>query len=128
MKSQETTIAGKKATLAYCYATEIAYKMLSGQDINDFMKEAALALSDEPPRMPDVKSTVLLIIAAANAWYDSKREESPVKDTDIMYAATPEEMGKALGVIIALRKQFYDIPVGEPESDEKAEEGEQGKN
>ena len=36
MKQQTINIVGRDVTLAYCYATEICYKELSGQDITYF--------------------------------------------------------------------------------------------
>ena len=54
--------------LAYCFATEIAYKDLIDEDIADFMQEAVTAISGETPRMPDIKKTIFAIIAAAMAY------------------------------------------------------------
>ena len=55
MKTKEIEICGKKVTLSYCYATEIGYKMLTGEEIHSFMHECFLALNDKPVRMPDVQ-------------------------------------------------------------------------
>ena len=112
MTTTTITIAGKPVTLAYCYATEIAFKDLSGQDINDFMPAVGESLSAN--RMPDVKTTIFLILASITAYYSAKEQDPPVKDTDIMNDATPEELGNALGNVLALRGQFDHIPAGEP--------------
>ena len=56
MKKKEITLAGKHVTVAYCYATEIAYKDLSGQDIADFMGEVGEAIAAN--KMPDVKKSI----------------------------------------------------------------------
>ena len=48
------------------------------------------------------------------AYYHSKDEETPIKDTDLMNDTTPLELGTALGTIINLWAKFYHIPAGEP--------------
>lgn len=121
MKTKTNTICGKDVTLAYCYATEISYKILSDEDINDFVQEVHTALNAEPQRMPDVKKSVLLIIAAAMAYAESKGDKCPVSDKDLMYNATPDELGTALGTIIALRMEFYHVPTDEAEAAKKEE-------
>jgi hypothetical protein len=64
--------------------------------------------------MPDTKRSIYLVIAAIMAYYESVKEEAPIKDIDIMSEATPIELGKALGTIINLWAKFYNIPKGEP--------------
>lgn len=118
MIKKEITLCGKPVTLAYCYATEISYKLLSGQDINDFMPEVFEAIQREA--MPDARKTLYLILAATQANYNSQGMEPPIKDTDLMYETSPLEIGTALGTIIGLRADFYHIPEGEPE--DKADE------
>ena len=115
MITKEITIGGKPVTLAYCYATEISYKLLSDEDINAFMQEVHECMNAEPQRMPDIKKTMFLILAATSAYYESKGEELPIDDKTLMYETTPEELGTALGVVLGLRGQFYAIPTGEPE-------------
>lgn len=114
MKKKEITICGKPVTLGYCYATEIGYKLLSDHDIADFAKEVAECLTVEPPSMPDTLNVIHAILASVNAYYESKGEESPIKDTDLMYDASPTEIGTALGTIISLRAEFYHLPTDEP--------------
>lgn len=105
--------------LAYCYATEIAFKTLSGQDVSDFMMEVGEALTNDT--MPDIEKTTFLIIAAITSYYNRQLQEPPVKDTDIISDATPLEFGTALGTVLTLRNRFYGVPAGEPE--DKPEEG-----
>ncbi len=121
MKTREITIAGKQVTLAYCYATEIGFKDLADQDINYWMVEAVTALQEQ--RMPDIKKTIFAILASMMAYCNAKGEEAIIADTDLMNDATPEEIGMALGTIIALRAEFYHLPKDEPE--DKKEEGEE---
>lgn len=121
MKTREITIAGKQVTLAYCYATEIGFKDLADQDINDWMAEAVEAL--QAKRMPDIKKTIFAILASQMAYCNAKDVDATIADDDLMNDATPEEIGMALGTIIALRAEFYHIPKDEPE--DKKEEGEE---
>jgi hypothetical protein len=112
MIHEEVTLAGKPVTLGYCYATEIAYKDLAGQDISDFLTEALPLIQDN--KMPDIKKSIYAILSCMIAYYESIGKKSPVKDTDLMNEATPLEIGTALGTFITLRAKFYNIPTGEP--------------
>lgn len=120
MNTKEITIIGKKVTLAYNYATEIAYKNSTDEDIEDYMKEAVAAVQES--KSPDVKKTIYCIIASMLSYYESKGEDSPVSDQDLMFECSPQELGVALGTIIALRAQFYHVPADEPK--DKQEENE----
>lgn len=112
MKKKEITLAGKQVTVAYCYATEIAYKDLSGQDIADFMGEVGEAIAAN--KMPDVKKSIFLLVAAIMSYYETKKEDAPISDAQIMTEATPLEMGAAIGAVLNLRSEFYILPEGEP--------------
>jgi len=115
MITKEITIGGKPVTLAYCYATEISYKILSDEDINIFMTEVYECMNDDIQRMPDIRKTIFLILAAISAYYESRGEELPIDDKTLMYECKPEELGTALGIVLGLRGQFYAVPTGEPE-------------
>lgn len=112
MTTKEIEICGKKVSLGYCYATEIAYKDMSGEDMNDYMTTAVGALQDK--KMPDVKKTIYAILSAMMAYYNSIGEETPIKDVDLMNDVTPTELGTAIGTLIAIRVEFYHVPDGEP--------------
>ena len=120
MTTKTITIAGKEVTLAYCYATEIGYKLLSDEDITAYMADAMEALKES--RMPDTRKTVYVVIAAINAYSEWKGEQPVISDRDLMYDATPLELGTALGTIIQLRADFYKVP-----SDEQKDEQPEGK-
>ncbi|MBQ8938195.1 MAG: hypothetical protein IJ066_10870 [Bacteroidaceae bacterium] len=130
MIHEEITIAGKPVTLGYCYATEIAYKGLSGEDIASIIQDTIAAINAKPAGMPDVKRCIYLVLAAAMAYYQSKGEDepTPIKDTDLMNEATPLELGTALGTIINLWAKFYNIPAGEPKDKPAKGKGKKGKN
>lgn len=121
MKKKEITLAGKKVTVAYCYATEIAYNELSGQDITDFMVEVGEALKDN--KMPNVKKSIFLLVAALMSYYDTKKEDAPITDKQIMTEVTPLEMGAAIGAVLSLRSEFYALPEGEPKEKKNARKG-----
>jgi hypothetical protein len=123
MKQKEITICGQQVTLAYCYATEISYKILSGEDVTDFILESAPKIDNN--RMPDIRNTIFLILAAMQAYYESKEMQAPITDKQLMYECTPQELGEALGVILGLRAQFMNIPIGEPEDKPQEDDGEE---
>lgn len=125
MITKEITLCGKHVTLAYCYATEISYKILSDEDITDFIIEVATAIQDKN-RMPDIRKTIFLVLASMQSYYESKGEKAPITDKQMMYDSMPEELGTALGVVIGLRTNFYHIPKGEPV--DKPNEGSEEKN
>lgn len=125
MNAKEITICGKQVTLAYCYATEISYKILADQDILNFMQEVSDALQAEPQQMPDIRKTIFLLLASMQSYYDSlpagqdgQKPQPPVTDEDLMYHCTPQDLGVALGTILGLRSQFYHLPSDEPEEKE----------
>lgn len=119
MTTKNITIAGKEITLAYCYATEIGYKLLSDEDINDYLTDAIEAI--EQKTMPDIRKTVYAVIAAINAYSEWVGEKPAITDRHLMYDATPLELCTALGTILRLRADFYKLPEGEPK-DEQPEE------
>ena len=124
MNQSEITIAGKTVTIGYCFATEIAFKDLAGIDINDFMNEVFTALNAQPQRMPDIKKSICLLLASMISYYQEQEKEVPITDSEIMNNASPIELGNAIGAVLTLRGQFYQIPEGEP----KDKEGKTGKN
>ena len=63
-KTEQRTV-----TMGYCYATEIAFKDLAGQDISDFMTEALPLIQDN--KMPDIKKTIYAILSCMIAYYHS---------------------------------------------------------
>lgn len=121
MIHEEITLAGKTVMLGYCYATEIAYKDMSGEDIAAIIQKTIAAVNAKPAQMPDAKRSIYLVLAAVMAYYQSIGEDAPIRDTDLMNDTTPLELGKALGTIINLWAKFYNIPKGEPE--EKPQKG-----
>lgn len=123
MITKEITLCGKQVTLAYCFGTEIGFKLLTEQECSDFMKEVIIGLNAK--KDPDRSKSMSLIVSAMTAYYESlpagpdgKKQESPVTDEDIIYRATIDDLGLAVGTIVGLYLEFYKIPVGEPEDKE----------
>jgi hypothetical protein len=125
MITKEVTICGKQVTLAYCYATEIAYKNLCNEDMFDYIKHAIESIQAE--RDPDIEKTIYAIIASMMAYYEEK-DKAPIKDTDLMKEAKPVEIGTAMLAILSMRTEFYNIPKGEPEDKPQKGKGKKGKN
>ena len=114
MIQKEITLLGKQVTLAYCYATEISYKILTDEDIIDFGQEIAEKIQHQ--QMPDIRKSIFLIIASMQSYYESKDEKAPIDDKELLYESTPQEIGQALGTVIGLRSKFYHIPSGDRKS------------
>jgi hypothetical protein len=104
----------RTVTMAYCYATEIAYKELADEDITSIIQEIIAGVNENPQRLPDIKRRIKLILAAITAFYDEAGKEAPVTDSDLMFHATPMEMDTALAIILTMWAKFYHLPVGEP--------------
>ena len=118
MITKEITICGKQVTLAYCYATEIAYKNMTNEDMFDYIQKAVEAIQNQ--RDPDIEKTIYAILACMMAYYEDA-DKAPVKDSEIMKQATPVEIGTAMLTILSMRSEFYHVPKDEPE--DKPEKG-----
>lgn len=123
MITKKVTLCGREVTMAYCYATEIAYKDLSGEDIQDYAIHAASRIQEQ--KDPDIKKTILAIIAGMMAYYEDA-DKAPVRDSEIMKDATPVELGTAMLIFLSMRAEFYHT---NDEPEEKTDgEGNTGKN
>lgn len=125
MTTKEITILDQKVTLAYCYGTEISYKLLAEEECTEFIREVIASIQSK--KMPDARKSIYLIIAAMNAYYESQGQKNPIEDKQLIYHATPDDVGLALGTIAGLYIEFYHIPVGEPE-DKPQKTGRKQKN
>lgn len=122
MIQKEINIMGKQVTLTYCYGTEISYKLLADEECTDFIAEVLKCLQEN--RMPDSRKAIYLIMSAMTAFYESQSQKNPIEDKELIFHASPEDIGLAIGTIAALYIEFYKIPVGEPEDKKPAEESE----
>lgn len=126
MITREVTLCGKQVTLAYCYATEIAYKDLTQEDIIKYIRYAIECIQSKED--PDIKQSVFAIVACMIAYSQSKNEEeTPVTDKELMLNMSPLELGKAVLAIISIRLEFYKVPDQES-SEKKTEKKGKGKN
>ena len=126
MKTKEITICGKQVTLAYCYATEIIYKDITGEDLIDYVKNAIASISKE--KDPDAKQTLSAILSLAMAYdqwkvEDGKEAQQQLTLKELMNEAQPAEIGMAMLAVIDLRGQFYHVSKSD-EEEIKAEEKE----
>lgn len=113
MITKEITLLGKQITLAYCFGTEISYKLLADDECTDFIKEVIIGLNDQ--KEPDRRKSIYLIMSAMTAYYESQNQENPIEDKELIFHATPDELGLAVGTIVGLYIEFYKMPVSEPE-------------
>lgn len=113
MITKEITLCSRQINIGYCYATEIAYKDLTDENIIDYIKETAACIQQGTD--PDVKHTIFAIIACMMAYYQKKGEEAPLKSEDIMNDAKPAEIGMAILAIVNMRSEFFHVPKDEPE-------------
>lgn len=126
MITREVTLCGKQVTLAYCYATEIAYKDLTEEDIIKYIRYAIECIQSKED--PDIKQSVFAIVACMIAYSQSKNEEeTPVTNKELMLNMSPLELGKAVLAIISMRLEFYKVPDQES-GEKKTEKKGKGKN
>lgn len=111
MIKKEVTIAGCQVGIAYCFATEIAFKKLTGINIED-------------ADVTNPEQVTYLILAAIMSYYQEQEQDAPVKDKDIIYKAKPKEIIEALTAVLGMRAEWYEAPKGETteEEDEKPKE------
>ena len=123
MITKEITIAGKQVTLGYCFATEIGFKTLADKDLTQFIHEVAAGFAAEPKVEPDKETVIRAIVASVVSYYESKGEEPAITDRDLMYEATVVELSTALGYIIQMFAEFYNIAglVEDSKTDKKPE-------
>ena len=113
-------------TFGYCYATEISYNILANEEINTFITESLQAVSEK--KMPNVKKSIYLILASITSYYESQGQEAPVTDKELMYECKSDELGTALGTVLALYMDFYHLSQTEVANAKKEKKGAKGKN
>ena len=116
MKTKEITLCGKQVTLAYCFATEIAYKEIADEEMLDFIRYAIDAL--QQGRDPDAKRSLSAIYACIIAYAEATAEEGksaiyPFTIKELMNNVSPSEYITAMLAVIDIRNQFYHTPKGD---------------
>lgn len=118
MKKKEVTIAGKPFMLAYCYATEIIFNDLTGEDINEYFKEVFFSGDGKSTANP--KKLLYAVLACAIAYAEgTTKTEGVLEDKTLMYEANPDELIEAFKVVVELHNEWYKLPSAEkPEKEE----------
>jgi len=98
--------------VAYCFATEIAFKKFTGANLDDF--DAA-----------NPEHIIYIILSAIATYYQKEGTYAPVKDENLMYDAQPKEMIEALNEVLKLRADWYQLPKGDKKDEKPAEEQEE---
>lgn len=117
MKKKTITIAGKKVTLAYCYATEIAFTEYTGESFQSYIRAAANQTGT------DTKKMLYAIMSAVMAWAQYEGTEPAITDRQLLYEATPEQFGAAYTAVLELFAAFYKLPLGDKQESTKEDGG-----
>ena len=112
MKTKEITLCGKQLMVAYCFATEIAFKKFTGANLDDF--DAA-----------NPEHIIYIILSAIATYYQKEGIYAPVTDENLMYDVQPRELIDALNEVLKLRADWYQIPKGDKKDEKPAEEQEE---
>ena len=117
-----------KVMLGYCFATEILFNEMAGEEVGTFVKEAISQISDG--KMPDRKKSMILIQAAMEAYYESVGKKAPITEKDLKDSHHSDEFGTAIGTILGMYIKMNTSPAGESNEKKKddKEEPEDPKN
>lgn len=115
MKIKEITICGKQVTLAYCYATEIAFRNFTGVPIDEFDAK-------------NPEQAIYLLLASIQSYCLSNDTKAEIQDTDLMYKAKSDELINAVKAVFDLRRDWYNLPKGEEDIDKSEEKEGDEKN
>lgn len=122
MKQKEITIAGKKVVLAYCFATELIYTRRTGSSFRELINAIFDNYDGKDATNAQIAAAILnvsasirlnAIMSAILAYYDSKGEVPPVTESDILDEARPSELMDAIGTILTLHNEWYEISAEE---------------
>lgn len=111
MKKKTITIAGKKVTLAFCYATEIAFAEYTGESFHEYIRTAG--------DKQDAKKMLYVIMAAIMAWAQYEQKDPVITDKQLLYEATPEQFTAAYVAVMELFASFYKLPLGDKQQQPK---------
>ena len=115
MKQKEITLCAKQVMVAYCFATEIAFKKFTGVNLDEF--DAA-----------DPEHIMYLILSGIAAYYQKNKIDAPIKDEDLMYESNPKELLEALNEVLKLREEWYEELKGKTEPEKPADPDRKQKN
>ena len=100
-----------KVMLGYCFATEILFNEMAGEEVGTFVKEAISQISEG--KMPDRKKSMILIQAAMEAYYESVGKKAPITEKDLKDSHHSDEFGTAIGTILGMYIKMNTSPAGE---------------
>ena len=117
-----------KVMLGYCFATEILFNEMAGEEVGTFVKEAISQISEG--KMPDRKKSMILIQAAMEAYYESVGKKAPISEKDLKDSHHSDEFGTAIGTILGMYIKMNTSPAGDSNEKKKdtKEEPEDPKN
>ena len=117
-----------KVMLGYCFATEILFNEMAGEEVGTFVKEAISQISEG--KMPDRKKSMILIQAAMESYYESVGKKAPFTEKDLKDSHHSDEFGTAIGTILGMYIKMNTSPAGENAEKKKdaKEEPEDPKN
>ena len=109
------TICGKEVNMIYCAATELGFELQSGHKMDVFLPTPIEWDTDgNPTEFEPAKATTFDFLYLANAAivaaYDIDDQKPPIKDKDILYHATPQEVSNLLTTVVMLRVEWYKVP------------------
>ena len=111
MEKRDITICGKTVTVAYCFATEIAFR-----------NYASVAINDLDTTNPE--HLAYIILSAITTYYQSENIDPPVTDKELLYNSRPEELIAAIKTIVEMQGKWYKSPIADTKEDEKDEAAE----
>ena len=100
-----------KVMLGYCFATEILFNEMAGEEVGTFVKEAISQISEG--KMPDRKKSMILIQSAMEAYYESVGKKAPITEKDLKDSHHSDEFGTAIGTILGMYIKMNTSPAGE---------------
>ena len=106
-----------KVMLGYCFATEILFNEMAGEEVGTFVKEAINQISEG--KMPDRKKSMILIQAAMEAYYESVGKKAPFTEKDLKDSHHSDEFGTAIGTILGMYIKMNTSPAGESNEKKK---------
>ena len=106
-----------KVMLGYCFATEILFNEMAGEEVGTFVKEAISQISEG--KMPDRKKSMILIQAAMEAYYESVGKKAPISEKDLKDSHHSDEFGTAIGTILGMYIKMNTSPAGESNEKKK---------
>ena len=112
MKTKEIILCGKQVMVAYCFATEIAFKKFTGVNLDEF-------------DATNPEHIIYIILSAIATYYQKEGIDAPVKDDNLMYDVQPRELIDALNEVLKLRADWYQLPKGDKKDEKPAEEQEE---